>query len=614
MKKLINEKIVNRRALLLALPLILLLLTACGTFQVEVATSPEPTISTGGFITPTPSFDKPQFATEAGVMFDDRINLVGFTVEPETAGPGSSLTVTLIWQVMDEILAKYNTFIHIVNEEGQLLAQSDAPTGGGLRPSTDWIINEYIYDQHHLILPGDITSNDVEIRVGLYDADEGQRLDINDPNSFTISSIATPAADGPAPTEVVPMVTETPLIEDGDSGPIQDSLLVRVAYVKDANVWIWDAGSGSEQLTTNGGVENVWLSDDGQRIAFRRGQDLWVVDSDGGNERQLTRAADFVGLSQGQELDPFVTGIIPYQVAWLSGSRQLFFNTSPQIDGPGLLMSDDLWMVDTDSSELTIVLGPGDGGNFTFSPDGQRLAIVTPGRIDLMDVNGNNRREAFTHTPVITFSEFEYYAQPVWAADSGSLRVAIPPTDSSVPSAQPTSIWSIPVEDRPAWLIGQVTTQPRSHELLFAPNLARLAYLVGERPEGPDSDRPSMAIAEMSESIIWDPILFPADVMSVHGWSPDSAHLLYASETASIAEITMGQPDVRPLISGDDQGLILNVTWTDNFRFLYQQQSATGWDILLGRIDGSDPMLVDSVIGVPAAYDFAWVPAETAGQ
>jgi hypothetical protein len=152
------------------------------------------------------------------------------------------------------------------------------------------------------------------------------------------------------------------------------------------------------------------------------------------------------------------------------------------------------------------------------------------------------------------------------------------------------------------------------HPLFFAPNLARLAYLVGERPEGPGSDLPSMAIAEMSESVIWDPAVFPADVMSVHGWSPDSVRLLYASETASIAEITMGQPDVRPLINGDDQGLILNVTWTDNFRFLYLQQSVSGWDILLGRIDGSDPVLVDSVTGLPAAYDFTWVPAKATSQ
>jgi hypothetical protein len=285
----------------------------------------------------------------------------------------------------------------------------------------------------------------------------------------------------------------------------------------------------------------------------------------------------------------------------------LYFNTSPQIEGPGLILSDDLWVVDVDGGELRTLLDPGQGGNFSISPDGKRMAIITPGRIDLMDADGSNRREAFTHTRVITFSEFEYYAQPVWAADSNSLRVAIPPADSSSASSQTTTIWNIPVEDKPAWLIGQLSTLPRTGTPpLFAPNLARIAYLVGESVEGdPNGNLPKMAVSELSENVLWDPVIFPVEVTSVHGWSPDGIRLLFVSPTASVAEITMGQPDSRPLVSGDAP--VLNVTWTDNFRFLYQQLNQGGWDILLAGIDGSEPELIDSVTGQPVSYDFTWV-------
>ena len=397
---------------------------------------------------------------------------------------------------------------------------------------------------------------------------------------------------------------------------VPDVFELRVAYVKDADVWIWDAESGPEQLTLGGGVEVVWISDDGLYIAFIRDGDIWAVNSDGGSERQLTHAEDFQELSLDPEIEPYVTAIGLTNMAWQPGSHRFYFSTSPQMEGPGLFLSDDLWMVDVDSGELSMVLAPGEGGNFYFSPDGRKLAIVTPGRIDLMDAGGSGRREAFTHTPVITFSEFEYYAQPVWAPDSNSLRVAIPPADSSAASAGPTSIWYIPVEDRPAWLVGQVTTLPGLHTPpIFAPNLARLAYLTGGSLNGDaDSDLPDMAIAELSENKIWDPVLFPAEVMSPHGWSPDGLRLLFRSPAAPIVEIKMGQPDIKPVFSGDDQNLILDVNWLDNTGFLYLQQSSTGWDILLGWADLGNRVLIDSAGGGPISYDSALVPAKTAGQ
>ena len=65
--------------------------TACGTLQIELATTPEQTTAPAGFVTPTPNFDQPQFATTAGTVFDDRLNLVGYTVNPQSSAPGLSL-------------------------------------------------------------------------------------------------------------------------------------------------------------------------------------------------------------------------------------------------------------------------------------------------------------------------------------------------------------------------------------------------------------------------------------------------------------------------------------------------------------------------------------------
>ena len=634
----------SHRLFLISSLFVAMLLTACGTLQVDLAPTPGSSPRPGVPITPTPWFGPAQFETEAGVIFDDRLKLLGYTVKQDSSKPGSRVTVTLIWEVLDKIDADYNTFVHLFNEEDQLLAQSDRPTGGGYRESPDWIIKEYVYDQHHLQLPAGIALKDVEVLVGLYDAGEGRRVDVESPNTYTIQEAATPTPEGQAaaesdagPTEtaqskdsdrvdplqtpadttpeiLAPEAAETPEVEVAGAGSGQEPLELRAAYVNNGDVWIWEKSSRPQQLTLGGGVESVWLSDDGQYIAFTRDQDIWVVDSDGGNERRLTHQDDFQDSNLDPEMAPYVTGIVPMNVAWRPDSDELYFNTSPQMEGPGLLLSDDLWRVDADTGELSMALAPGEGGNFYFSPDGRSLAIVTPGRIDLMAADGSGRREAFTHTPVITFSEFEYYAEPVWAPDSDSLKVAIPPADSSAVSSQPMSIWHIPVEDRPPWLAGQVIALRALHyPPLFAPNLARLAYLTEDNPENiPESNLLDMAVAELSESKVWDPVIYPAEVMNVHGWSPDGMRLLITLPTALLAEITMGQPDIKPLISDGDVGSISHLTWTDDFRFLYVRYNEDGWKFLLGHVDGSEPVLIDSGTSSPVYYDFAWVPAETA--
>ena len=216
---------------------------------------------------------------------------------------------------------------------------------------------------------------------------------------------------------------------------------LKVGYVKNENVWLWTEEGGSVPLTTMGDVGGVRLSDDGEWVAFWRGLNLWVVNSDGTDERNLTTQRDFAGIEIGDEMAPYVKSINPSQVAWRPGTHELYFNTAPQVDGPGLFLNDDLWVVDVVSGQLTPLLAPGEGGKFYFSPDGSQLAVVTPGRINLMDPDGSNRRDGLTHTPVITYSEFAYYALPVWAADSSSFMAAIPPVDILAGDHQPNSIW-----------------------------------------------------------------------------------------------------------------------------------------------------------------------------
>jgi hypothetical protein len=277
-----------------------------------------------------------------------------------------------------------------------------------------------------------------------------------------------------------------------------------------------------------------------------------------------------------------------------------------------LVLSDDLWRYDAQSEQLEMVLDPGDGGNFLFSPDGERLALMRPGRIELMDADGGAPREIFTHAPVKMASEDNFYAQPVWAADSHALAVAIPPAEPAAVEARPSAIWRIPVDDEPAQFLGELTTLPGLQTPpLIAPDLAWIGALTSARAAAyTDSNYPSLAVTQLDETIADTPLLVVPDAINLHGWSPDSARLLYQSPAAEVMELSVVQEGTRELFTGEETGRVGSVRWTDKFRYLFIHYAGDGWQIRLGIVDGSDPQLVAEGESFPPGYDFAWGTVE----
>jgi hypothetical protein len=155
--------------------------------------------------------------------------------------------------------------------------------------------------------------------------------------------------------------------------------------------------------------------------------DLWVINSDGTDERLLVSAEDLDTMAPGD------ARAAPHQFEWVPGRNQLAFNTHLQM-AFGSALNNDLHRVDASTGEWSTLLPAGEGGGFYYSPDGSQIAVVTGGEIDLVDAEGRQRERVLTYTPVNTGSEYQFYARPVWASDGHALRVAIPPP---VPHAQP---------------------------------------------------------------------------------------------------------------------------------------------------------------------------------
>jgi hypothetical protein len=115
-------------------------------------------------------------STPAEVSFGGVARLLGFGVEPAEGQAGQPLHVTLTWQSLAETSTSYTVFVHLLDQEGQIVAQHDSLPGQGAFPTTGWLPGEYLVDAHVLDLPAKLPEAGYTLAVGLYDAATGDRL------------------------------------------------------------------------------------------------------------------------------------------------------------------------------------------------------------------------------------------------------------------------------------------------------------------------------------------------------------------------------------------------------------------------------------------------------
>jgi hypothetical protein len=130
----------------------------------------------------TRRYDVPPIDRELNATLGEAVKLVGATItEPEA--PGEALRVTLIWQGLSPPAADYIAFVHLVNEAGEVVAQSDAVPAAanqnGGYPTSRWVAGEVVLDERSLALPADMAGS-FRLLVGMYDPLTGARLEARD--------------------------------------------------------------------------------------------------------------------------------------------------------------------------------------------------------------------------------------------------------------------------------------------------------------------------------------------------------------------------------------------------------------------------------------------------
>jgi len=389
---------------------------------------------------------------------------------------------------------------------------------------------------------------------------------------------------------------------------------LHVAFVKDGDIWLWTAeereatgGRRLSALTSAGdGIDTVKISDDGEIVAFRRGDELWTINSDGTGERQLLGAEDFDAM----ETEPAGAEVRPGRFEWIPGTHTLAFNTRLRLEARDVL-ADDLRLVDADTLAQTILLPPGEGGQFHYSPDGSQIAIVTTGDISLINAGGGNRRDSvLTYARVAMYSEDDYYVQPTWAADGSSLMVAIPPADPHAKPVQPTTIWRIPTDGTPASLITDIAAFPEKGAVAFSHGLTYVAYVELPQPETTPTERGQIWLKVVRlENGDWASYPIYGDF---YGWAPNSRRFAFLADTGhQMSQLQIGQYSGTTIPGSIDAGTsVHDVRWVDADHYLFLvrcdwELGAEGdsWDLTLGDVEGSSAVLATTA-DFPA-YDFA---------
>ena len=117
----------------------------------------------------------------SGATFDGQVRLLGFDT-PESAIAGETLPITLYWEAVEPNGRDYTVFIHLLNDAGELVAQSDGQPGAGTYPTSIWAGGERVVDEHVLALPLGLPAGEYILFVGLYDHESGTRLPALDPD------------------------------------------------------------------------------------------------------------------------------------------------------------------------------------------------------------------------------------------------------------------------------------------------------------------------------------------------------------------------------------------------------------------------------------------------
>ncbi len=115
-----------------------------------------------------------------GAIFESGIELVAGSV-PDAPQPGTPLPLAFDWRVMEPANDSLLMFVHIIHNDGRLMAQWDAIPGNELFSAEGWEPGDVVRNQFALLLPPELPAGDYEVQVGIYSSITNLRYRLIEP-------------------------------------------------------------------------------------------------------------------------------------------------------------------------------------------------------------------------------------------------------------------------------------------------------------------------------------------------------------------------------------------------------------------------------------------------
>jgi len=407
--------------------------------------------------------------------------------------------------------------------------------------------------------------------------------------SLPVTGTPPGAPTPPSTEEVTPPASEVPI-------PPAVTPTSRIIYTDAGNIWVLEEDGSSHQLTFDGGTTDVFLSDDGVRVAYLWRADvgahseLRAINADGGEASVLLTAGELDAL---YPISEGTIGTDVSQVAFLPGTHRLIFNTYLIPEFMGFMKHNDLWSIDADTGEMISLLSAGEGGDFAIAPDASQIAVIRPTSVGVINADGTNPRpDLVTFPSVITYSEFYFYPLVIWNPEATALVASVPSEDPLAATSSGT-LWRIPANAGPA---ASLATIPGGFYFHFSrtpavsPDLSRVAFT---RHAGADDEDLYLAQADGTGEVIYT----TGDV-DWAGWAPDSNHFAFTLGTPSDLMIGAAGEPPTPIGSG------IRFRWVSATEYLFLAGTGGSWTLTRGTIGGPPEPLV-SPAGDSISYDFS---------
>jgi hypothetical protein len=387
---------------------------------------------------------------------------------------------------------------------------------------------------------------------------------------------------------------------EGEADDLQGFLTV--VYSETGDLWVAIGFNAPRQITSGHFDHYPMLSPDGTKVLFQREVksgssglyrfELWVINTDGSDERRLVSAADLpgqMGHAMGAEEETMLDRL-PQQVAWLEDSRRIAFNTMLEV-GYGVTSFYDLWIADTETGTVTRLLEDGNGGSFAYSPDGSKIFVSNANVVALVNADGSERRQLVSYPFVNTASEYAYNPQPVWAPDGSFGLVAIASEEPFLADPYIT-VWRLP-------LTGEATVISTLPGLNLSSTMDDQLWNAARTALAYTDDEDTLHLATLAGESLY----IYGNAEQFYGWSSDDLYwFLNLSD-----EILLAGTDIEPapleMLEGDSLDWF-EVKWVSGTEYVVLSGNYyEGMILWTGQVGGSS-RVIDALVN---SFDALWM-------